>query len=339
MSNSNNEQYKLLLRHIEEMLNAPSPPPVPLELDGDDDVKALHDKLIKLRDLWAAFSQGDLSRQITMRGFAAGSLKAMQSNLRHLSWQVQQVAAGDFSQKLQFMGDFSTAFNRMVQQLGDTVTALREQETNLLSLAKDLNTEVAVKQKALQALQESEAKLRLLAERDPLTGVFNRRSFFEIAAEKLEICKAQNLPACICIMDIDHFKEFNDTYGHLSGDKALVHVTALAAINLRDADLLARYGGEEFVMLLSGVNLRQGKVISDRIRELIERTPVSKENNLPAVTISMGVALVQPAWEGAREDPFIQQIMQSADMALYQAKKTRNRVIEAIPQKPDPRLE
>lgn len=324
----------LVLQHLEQLLFSPSVPAIPPELAECESLRAVHEKLSELREILIAFSQGDLSSNITMKGFTPGALKALQAHLRHMTWQVQQVASGDFTQRVDFLGDFSIAFNSMVVQLDNTLTALREQEAGLIALTKSLHEEVEVRKKAVAALRQSEAKFRYLAERDSLTGVFNRRSFLELALEKLQTAAIAGTPCCIAVLDVDFFKKFNDTYGHLDGDKALKHVVSQAEASLRHADIMGRYGGEEFIFLFTDANIDQGKTVAERIRNAIKDRPVPLENASPVITVSIGVAVVLPEWEAPRDYFFLQQITHLADMALYAAKETRNTVKTADPCEP-----
>ncbi|MDL2210867.1 GGDEF domain-containing protein [Desulfovibrio sp. OttesenSCG-928-O18] len=324
---------EIILEHIEKMLHAPSAPELPPEVADNEKLRALHDLLAGLRHILTSFAKGDLSQDILLRGVVAGKLKGLQAHLLHLTWQIQQVAAGDFTQRVEFMGDFAKAFNSMVEQLDSALTALRHKEEELTSITQALRHEVQQKDNALVALSKSEARFRYMAEHDTLTGVLNRRSFYDLAALELDIARQKQFPCNLVMLDIDHFKRFNDTYGHLEGDAALRHVTETAKAALRQEDLMGRYGGEEFVLFLPHTDLEEGKNIADRLRIAIADSPVQTKRGPVPVTVSMGLAHVPPDLGKKRDVPFLEEALGLADDALYAAKKAgRNCLMIASPQ-------
>jgi diguanylate cyclase (GGDEF)-like protein len=125
------------------------------------------------------------------------------------------------------------------------------------------------------------------------------------------------------MIDLDHFKRVNDTYGHLAGDYVLANFAKLALETLRAEDVFARYGGEEFALIGRGVQLGNGGLLAERIRAIVEATPFDYENRRIPVTISVGVA----AYPEIQAETGLQ-LIAAADEALYQAKRTgRNRVL------------
>lgn len=318
------------LEHIKKLLNDKEAPILPQDIELDPTLLELHEQLVHLRQYVFAFSQGDLSHPIEMRGYIAGSLKSLQAHLQHLTWQVTQIEQGDFSHKVDFLGEFSQAFNSMAQKLNTTLTLLRLKEKTLIDLTTNLQTEVELRTEALTAMQESAANFQYMANHDPLTGALNRRSFMERLGSSMQ--KVFNLQQCCCIvmLDIDYFKNFNDTYGHVAGDAALKHVVAVIGHVLRGDDMLGRYGGEEFIFLLPRTDTIHGMKIAERVRKAIENNPVQVESQAIPITASLGlVSICQP--ESEPDDGienFITERLKLADMALYQAKKQgRNRVV------------
>ncbi|WP_461833208.1 GGDEF domain-containing protein [Desulfothermus sp.] len=158
---------------------------------------------------------------------------------------------------------------------------------------------------------------------DPLTGLYNRRHFFVIAER--EICKVKrNGGSIICLMmDIDHFKRVNDTYGHTVGDIVLKEVAQRIKSCLRDFDIVARYGGEEFVAIIVDLNSSIAKKIAERIRQRVSEKPIEVENNISLpVSISIGVS--------SQKAPNIDlnTLIKNADKNLYRAKESgRNRIV------------
>lgn len=176
-------------------------------------------------------------------------------------------------------------------------------------------------------LKESEKKLRHQATHDPMTGLGNRDFLFSAMAETLPSL-AQ---ACCLVVDIDHFKKVNDTYGHHTGDLIIKGVADLMAGHARQTDIAARYGGEEFVLILPGVSESQAMMIAERLRRSVEETVFRRDEAGRSgdlveirVTISVGCSLFS---HPVNEIDF-EQMIHNADLALYDAKHSgRNRVV------------
>lgn len=314
--------------HVLELINAGKAPPLPEELAQIEGMQSLHDTLCALREIEWHFSRGELDHQILLRGFMAGTFKSLQAHLRHLTWQVKQVEKGDFSQRVEFLGEFSSAFNNMIVQLDTTLTELKQKKEELIALTQTLQHEVNLRTAAVQALRQSEAQFKYLSEHDPLTGAFNRRSFFSVALGFLKEASLLNMPCCIAIMDVDFFKRFNDEYGHLAGDEALRRVVKLSSDTLRQSDVMGRYGGEEFIFLFGKTDLEHGLLAAERIRNALANTPIELgDGRAVKITVSMGVVCIRPDEPGERDFLFLQSYMQAADSALYEAKRNgRNQV-------------
>jgi diguanylate cyclase (GGDEF)-like protein/PAS domain S-box-containing protein len=165
-------------------------------------------------------------------------------------------------------------------------------------------------------------KLHELAVTDDLTGISNRRHFFDNATRELFRSKRASRPLSIIMFDIDHFKSVNDTYGHAVGDEVLKKIAARISSNLRSLDIYARYGGEEFIICLPETSLEDAKNAAERIRKIVEETIMQDTNNNDfKVTISLGVASL------SHDSDALEQIIEQADKALYKAKQGgRNRV-------------
>ena len=285
--------------------------------------------MVVLRKLVASYAKGEFLADRELKGYIGGSLKALQGNLRHLSWQVEMVAAGDFSQRVEFMGEFAIAFNSMVVRLHRSLEDLRQHEELLTSFTESLKEEIAVRIKAEEALRISEERYRTLSAQDPLTGQYNRRHFFNLAISEFSRLKRNNGTLTLCMMDVDHFKNFNDTYGHLNGDLALQQLGKIAADSLRQMDFLGRYGGEEFIFLLPETDHDMGMQIAERLRNSIATTPVKLENGKTAnITVSIGLTSVDGKNITGKPNSALREAIQTADNALYKAKADgRNRVV------------
>jgi len=162
-------------------------------------------------------------------------------------------------------------------------------------------------------------EIKEMAYKDPLTHLYNRRYFFETAEKLFITSKRENKNVSILMYDIDHFKKINDTYGHQTGDLILQKVAEIISNNTRKNDISARYGGEEFITFLYHCDAIFARLVAEKIRKLIEQIEVidSNENSIK-FTISIGVSD-----KGAS----LEEMIKYADSALYEAKKTRNRVI------------
>jgi diguanylate cyclase (GGDEF)-like protein/PAS domain S-box-containing protein len=177
-------------------------------------------------------------------------------------------------------------------------------------------------------LERTKRMLETLALKDALTGVYNRRHFSEQLDREWNRARREHLPLSLLMIDIDRFKQFNDTYGHLAGDRCLCAVAdAARRCFARGSDLVARYGGEEFVVLAPGVERKQARERAELLRDAIADLAVDAGDNatITSVTASIGVATVVPGERTMPED-----LLVAADRALYQAKRQgRDRVIHA----------
>ena len=166
----------------------------------------------------------------------------------------------------------------------------------------------------------SEQKLRYQAEHDLLTGVLNRNAIVKVLVSS--IARSQNNHVAAIMGDIDHFKRINDTYGHLAGDDVLKGVTRMLGESLREGDALGRFGGEEFIMVLPGCQMNAAIRVAERIRSMLNDTPIQTCEGYIGVTMSFGVAVMQQGRDNDGEA-----LIKRADQALYRAKNGgRNRV-------------
>ena len=150
---------------------------------------------------------------------------------------------------------------------------------------------------------------------DRLTGVANRQALLASLFSEVERATRYGRPLCVAFVDIDHFKAVNDTYGHASGDTVLRGVAQTIAENLRASDLIGRYGGEEFMLILTETDVEEGAALSEKLRELVERTRFAIDGN-PAlsVTVSVGIA------GGTGQQLRMEALVRDADAAMYSAK-------------------
>lgn len=172
-------------------------------------------------------------------------------------------------------------------------------------------------------LQKAKEELRQLAITDGLTGLYNYRYFKEHLTQELNRAKRHKLEVSVVMLDIDHFKHYNDTNGHPAGDTVLKQISRLLKDNIRNIDLAARYGGEEFVLVLLEANKASAKIVAEKIRRLIEEHQFEFEEAQPngKITISTGVATFPE--DGQDFDALVK----IADQRLYRAKQSGRNTI------------
>jgi diguanylate cyclase (GGDEF)-like protein len=164
--------------------------------------------------------------------------------------------------------------------------------------------------------------MRHAATHDSLTGLTNRGEILAMLERELERARRERKPVAVILCDVDHFKNVNDTLGHLFGDEALREIGRRLRAQLRVYDGVGRYGGEEFLMVLPSCDLPNALLRANELREIIANTPVVCSGEERLITMSMGVAV--SACEGKNE---VEMLLNQADAGLYKAKeKGRNRI-------------
>ena len=458
------------------------PEQLPDEWANDSELVHLYEGILELRRVVVALATGDLTLDITRRGYVAGALKGMQANLRHLTWQTQMIAKGDYTQRVAYMGEFSTAFNSMVLRLDEarkllaaqnealsqeviTRQQLEVEEHEQRNFAESLNNVSAILGSSLDLdqvldsildtiehvipydgaflilLEGSTAKIvrqhlnigfkvsdiakqpiiqladaqpfrtmfetrqpiiveempehfcwqpdempcpmlsmlgapiiiqnevhgflllgstsadfyaqksatrlaafatqsalaiqnaRLfqdiyrLATTDMLTGIYNRHHFYELANGVFSRAQRHHDTLSCIMLDIDHFKKINDSYGHAMGDEVLRNIAHICAAQLRESDIIGRYGGEEFVVLLPFTDAASAQAIAERLCHAVMHTVSELENKQAQVTISLGVATAIFEQADIHAPASLSAIINQADHSLYAAKENgRNRV-------------
>jgi diguanylate cyclase (GGDEF)-like protein len=191
-----------------------------------------------------------------------------------------------------------------------------------MSLAIEVyhNTEVHDLEDSIVMCREESATLRATLRVDPVTRVHSRAYVIQALIDRLERAQEKGDALCAVMADLDHFKEINDTYGHLVGDRVLHDVATRMVTGARGSDIVGRYGGEEFLIIFEGATLDVARDLAERIRIRVLADPFIENSEQLFVTVSLGVA-------AAREGEDAEALISRADQAMYEAKAAgRNRV-------------
>lgn len=233
--------------------------------------------------------------------------------------------------KITDVNDLSQVCTQLTSQLNFWREKYVSQYDTLLSLNLKLQEEIVRKNSIESALRASEYTYRQLAVRDSLTGIYNRGYFIEMASQEAEAIKQYGGLFCILMLDVDHFKNFNDTHGHLAGDEALKTLTKAVGEHLRKTDFFARYGGEEFILLLGNTSLEAGILIAERIRQEVMKTPIEISKDLTVtIEVSIGVACLdglKVRKDDLVSDEALHKAVLEADTALYAAKENGRNLV------------
>jgi len=203
--------------------------------------------------------------------------------------------------------------HRLLKRNQELIQNLREKEQELERLVESRTAQ----------LREANEKLNELAMTDPLTKVLNRRAMFQKMEEEIERSKRYRHPLAAAMIDVDHFKLFNDREGHLCGDEALRRIAQAFSSSIRRTDILCRYGGEEFLLMMPETSMDAAVEICERLRVAIEKMEFQgQKNSSCCFTISVGVSGFY------KDGGTAESLIQAADRALYEAKQSgRNRVV------------
>jgi phosphoserine phosphatase RsbU/P len=248
---------------------------------------------------------------VALLGFLSALNRILLKPIYQLTKAASEVAAGRTDFKLPKMRDdeigvLTQAFSTMAQRV--------QTQRELLERAVEERT---------RELLEANSELAQLSERDELTGLGNRRML--LAKLKLQDIEVRRQPSpsvlSLAMLDLDHFKQVNDTYGHPAGDSVLIQVSELIQKQLRATDIVGRWGGEEFMVVLVGSDIHESNVVIERVLQAISRTPMKHGHVSIHVKASAGIA------QRKENEPF-DELIRRADQGLYYAKDTgRNRVI------------
>ena len=277
---------------------------------NEADIDQIYDTYFSVSRLSASIDHvgsqvmGEIEQVRAMIGAAAGSASSYTENLMQVM------------QKLGLATD-EPAVRAVVESL---VQATKEMEKN----NEALETRLTASKNEITQLQQNLETVRNESLTDPLTSLANRKHFDDALAKAAADARSRGDQLSLMMADIDHFKRFNDSYGHLTGDQVLRLVAMSVKQNIKGQDIAARYGGEEFAVVLPNTVLRSAITVADHIRRAVMGKELMKRStgeHLGRVTISIGVAALRP-------DDTQQTLIERADSCLYAAKRSgRNRVI------------
>lgn len=211
-------------------------------------------------------------------------------------------------------------FSQILQEANEELSKLNLSYEHLLMKYKEEKKRAQI---YANELKDTNEKLREMASRDGLTGLYNYKYFQKAMDKELNRSKRYARPFSLIMFDLDHFKKINDTYGHRIGDAVLKKVSAKVQKAVRTNDTVARYGGEEFMIILPETDLKGSVILAERIRKSIERTEILDGCHKIKATVSLGIATYQPCKKITTKT----QIVDAVDAALYDAKNNgRNRL-------------
>lgn len=189
------------------------------------------------------------------------------------------------------------------------------------NLQKSLQEQNALLEREIMERKRIQVELERIATTDSLTGLYNRRYFFNLGETEFTKSQRYKRPISVILLDADNFKDINDSYSHAAGDQALVHLASQLHQHTRSADIVARYGGEEFIILLPETSAQDAYLVAERIRETVQNSILTYEERNYGYTLSLGIADNQISQQSTK----FEFILSLADRALYQAKdKGRN---------------
>ena len=260
-----------------------------------------------------------------MDGFETAELMRGNKRTRHIP--IIFVTANHTESKHIFRGYDSGAVDYLFKPLDAQMLLckvlifleIHRQRQALQAKTRELDARIVELHQLQTELEEKNRQLQLLSSLDGLTGIPNRRQFDEMLGIEWNRMARERLPLSLVILDVDHFKLYNDRYGHLAGDSCLRRVaTALAGLLRRPADMVARYGGEEFAAILPGTGLEGAKVVAESMRQAVASLGIEHQDSpvQSVVTVSLGLSAVVPLPGCTPSD-----LLQAADHGLYQAKQ------------------
>ena len=219
------------------------------------------------------------------------------------------------AERIRGTDDISAIIGMLNQALIET-RQLRRREDELAAAQR----KVAEAERSIETMRNELEQVKAMLHQDPLTGTLNRRGIDDAFRQEASRCDRHGAHLCVAIIDLDNFKNLNDSLGHQAGDRALTHVAGVVRNTLRPSDRVGRFGGEEFLILLPDTGLNESAAVMARIKRELAAQPLAEKDLNVKITFSGGVA------ERAEREP-LEQLLSRADAALYRAKRAgKNRI-------------
>ncbi|WP_079573154.1 GGDEF domain-containing protein [Bradyrhizobium erythrophlei] len=270
------------------------------------------------RDLFAMYVRADTGDDSDVNNFSQQLHSVMASAKQYLNVAIadnrsQMMAIGDIAERSEAGVDPAPLVENLLNELAKAVNRAAKLEARFAESTRELD-----------AIRDSLSKSEERAKTDTLTGLPNRRALEEFFRKAQIAAMEKGEPLSVLLIDIDHFKKFNDSFGHGVGDQVLRLMASVLRERLRESDLPARYGGEELIAVLPGADLATCAAVAERIRRLISECRITRRSTqelLPSITVSIGVGQFQFGESMA-------DLIERCDRALYLAKRNgRNRVV------------
>jgi len=283
----------------------------------------LGDGIPKLEIVESLYNEFLKSDAVDERVSAVSELMNKSIGLVHSAINDASQTASSYSGSLEHAGN-ALAGGLDPKALADLTAQLLSKTKNMQESNQKLESKLDSAQDEVMLLKRDLEEVQRQSMTDSLTNLYNRKFFDQNIEHSIVKARENNEPLCLVMADIDHFKNFNDTFGHQTGDQVLRLVAMTLRSNTKGADLACRYGGEEFALILPNTQMSDAVALSNKIRKAIQAKELLKRSTnekLGRITSSFGVALLSPA---DTQTTFIER----ADQALYAAKRNgRNRVI------------
>lgn len=263
----------------------------------------LEKEITEMKEYSAAISKGNLLVKVPEKdNLLCENLKNIHANLKHLTWQAKQVAKGDYSQTVSYLGEFSDAFNTMTKQLEERETRLKQEAEKEKAYAKMLN--------------RYNQELEVEANQDELTQIGNRHFFID----KMEKLLKTDEDLIICYCDLDHLKYINDKYGHAEGDWYIRYFVKIVKKHIREHDIFTRIGGDEFCIVLCACPVTTAM---DKIEQIQTIFHADITKGYPK-SFSCGIIEVPKE----RRNIEVMDIIKQADAMMYEQKKTHKKTYQ-----------
>lgn len=239
-------------------------------------------------------------------------------------------AVNDFSGETQHYNEGLGAYVENISKdygnadVQEVIKSLVGETLKIKQTGEQMNAKLEESKKEIDSLRKNLDQVTMEAQKDGLTGLYNRKAFEGMLTEQMALAQEKKTELCMLILDVDHFKKFNDTYGHLLGDEVLKIVSRTLTDSLKGRDIVARFGGEEFVAFLPETPMEGAMRVADALRQSIASKELKRKDtgeNFGRITVSIGVSRFR---HGVDDIP---KLVKRADEALYESKRGgRNRV-------------